>query len=56
MFYVVENIAKDQEHCDVLETSLAANILSLVWLGLMVHSINTGPFDSGIFGVFLFLL
>lgn len=56
MFYMVENIAKDQEHCDVLETSLAANRISLVWLGLMVHIINSGLFDSGIFGVFLFSL
>lgn len=56
MFYMVENRAKDQEHCDALEISLAANTLSLVWLGLMVHIINSGPFDSGILGVFLFLL
>lgn len=54
MFYMVENIAKDQKHFDVLETSLATNTLSLVWLGLTVHIINSGPFDSGIFGVFLF--
>lgn len=56
MFYMVENTAKDQEDCDVLETSLAANRISLVWLGLMVHIMNSGPFDSGIFGVFLFSL
>lgn len=30
MFYMVENTAKDQEHYDVLETSLAANTLPLV--------------------------
>lgn len=54
MFYMVENIAKDQEDVDVLETSVATNTLSLVWLGLTVHIINSGPFDSGIFWVFLF--
>lgn len=56
MFYMVENIVKDQEHCDVLKTSLAANTLSLVCVGLMVHIRNSGPFDSGILGCFLFLL
>lgn len=42
MFYMVENIVKDQEHCDVLKTSLAANTLSLVCVGLTVHIINSG--------------
>lgn len=56
MFYMVADIANDQQHCDVLEISLAANTLCLVWLGLMVRIINSGPFDSGNFGVFLLLL
>lgn len=56
MFYMLENIVKDQEHSDVLKTSLAANTFSLVCLGLMVHIINSGLFDSGILGCLLFLL
>lgn len=56
MFYMVENIVTDQKHSDVLKTSLAANTHSLVCLGLMVHIINSGPFDSGILGCLLFLL
>lgn len=55
MFYMVKN-SKRPEHCDVLETSLAAHMLSLLWLALMVHSIDSGPFDSGIWGGVLFLL
>lgn len=54
MFYMVENIVKNQEHSDVLKTSLAANTLSLICLGLMVHIINSDPFDSGILGCLLF--
>lgn len=54
MFYVVENIVTDQKHRDVLKTSLAANTHSLVCLGLMVHIINSGPFDSRILGCLLF--
>lgn len=56
MFYMVENTVKKQEHCDVLKNSLAANTLSLICMGLMVHIINSGPFDSGILGCLLFLL
>lgn len=56
MFYMVENVVEDQEHTDVLKTSLAANTFSLVCVGLMVHIINSGPFDSGILGYLLFLL
>lgn len=54
MFYMVENTVTDQKHSDVLKTSLAANTRSLVCLGLMVHIINSGPFDSGILGCLLF--
>lgn len=56
MFFMVENTIKDQEHCEVLETPLAANTLSLVSLCLMVCIINSGPFDTGLFWVSLFLL
>lgn len=55
MFCMVENIVKDQEHSDVLKTSLAANTFSFVCLGLMVHIINSGPFDSGILGCLMFV-
>lgn len=54
MFYMVENIVTDQKHSDVLKISLAANTHSLVCLSLMVHIINSGPFDSGILGFLLF--
>lgn len=56
MFYMVENVVTDQKHSDVLKTSLAANTHSLVCLGLMVHIITSGPFDSGILVCLLFLL
>lgn len=53
MFFMVENTIKDQEHCEVLETPLAADTLSLVSLCLMVYIINSGPFDTGFFFGFL---
>lgn len=48
MFCMVEKIVEDQEHSDVLKTSLAANTFSLACLTLMVHITNSGPFNSGI--------
>lgn len=43
MFLMVENTEKDHEHYDVLETPVAANTLSLVYI------INSGPFGAGFF-------